>query len=154
MAYPSRAIFGLGTQLQRGDGQSPVENFSTIAEVRSINGLSPASDILDVTNHESQGGVREFKCGLIDPGELTFDLAFQPGEPSHGIKAGLQKAQMERSLDNYHLVFPPGIGFTWLFTALVTGVPLAFPIDEVITSSVTLKVSGLPDFEHETPPGW
>lgn len=153
MAYPSRAIFGLGTQLQRGDGQTP-ENFGTIAECRSISGPSMATDILDVTNHESQGGVREFKAGLIDPGELTFDLAFQPGEPSHGTRAGLQKAQLDRALDNYHLVFPPGIGFTWLFQGIVTGLPLTFPIDEVITSSVTLKVTGLPDFEQTTPPGW
>ncbi|MCP4201159.1 MAG: outer capsid protein Hoc [bacterium] len=153
MAYPSRAIFGLGTRLDRGDGQTP-ENYSAIAEVRSISGPSMATDILDVTNHESQGGVREFKAGLIDPGELTFDCAFQPGEPSHGAKAGLQKAQLDRAVDNYNLVFPPGIGFTWLFQGIVTGLPLTFPIDEVITSSVTLKVSGLPNFEYATPPGW
>lgn len=153
MAYPSRAIFGLGTQLQRGDGLVP-QNFSTVAEVRSISGPSMATDILDVTNHESQGGVREFKAGLIDPGELTFDLAFQPGEPSHGAKAGLQKAQLDRAVEDYHLVFPPGIGFTWEFQGIVTGLPLTFPIDEVITSSVTLKVTGLPDLEFLTPPGW
>ena len=153
MAYPSRAIFGLGTQLQRGDGLVP-ENFSTVAEVRSISGPSMTTDILDVTNHESQGGVREFKAGLIDPGELTFDLAFQPGEPSHGVKAGLQKAQLDRAVENYHLVFPPGIGFTWEFQGILTGLPLTFPIDEVITSSVTLKVTGLPDLEFDTPPGW
>lgn len=153
MAYPSRAIFGLGTQLQAGDAQVP-ENFTTVSEVRSISGPTLTTDILDVTSHESQGGVREFKAGLIDPGELTFDLAFQPGEPTHGTKAGLQRDQLARTVRNYHLVFPPGIGFTWAFLGLITGLPLTFPTDEVITASVTIKVTGLPNFEFEVPPGF
>lgn len=153
MAFPSRSIFGLGTQLQAGDGADP-ENFLTIAEVRSISGPTFTTDILDVTSHESQGGVREFKAGLIDPGELTFDLAFQPGEITHGIKAGLQRDLLTRRVTNYHLVFPPGIGFTWQFFGIVTGLPLNFPIDEVITASVTVKITGLPNFEFQTPPGF
>lgn len=153
MAYPSRAIFGLGTQLQAGDGQTP-QNYSTVAEVRSISGPTLTTDILDVTSHESQFGVREFKAGLIDPGELTFDLAFQPGEPTHGIRTGLQADQLNRTVRSYHLVFPSPIGFTWAFVGIVTGLPLTFPIDEVITASVTIKVTGLPDFEFATPPGF
>lgn len=153
MAFPSRAIFGLGTQLQSGDAQVP-ENFSTVAEVRSISGPTLTTDILDVTNHESQGGVREFKGGLIDPGELTFDLAFQPGEPTHGNKAGLQRDQLAKTTRNYHLVWPPGIGFTWAFVGIITGLPLTFPIDEVITASVTIKITGLPNFEYAVPVGY
>lgn len=153
MPYPSRAIFGLGTQLQAGDGQVP-QNFTTIAEVRSISGPSMTTDILDVTSHESQFGVREFKAGLIDPGELTFDLAFQPGEPTHGSRVGLQRDQLDRTVRTYHLVFPPTIGFTWEFLGIITGLPLTFPIDEVITASVTVKITGLPDFEFATPPGF
>lgn len=150
MAYPSRAIFGLGTQLQAGDGLVP-QAFTTIAEVRSISGPSMATDIIDVTSHESQFGVREFKAGLIDPGELTFDLAFQPGEPTHGARAGLQKDQVARTIRTYHLVFPNTVGFTWAFLGIVTGMPFTFPTDEVIASSVAIKVTGLPDFEYSTP---
>ncbi len=153
MAYPSRAIFGQGAQLQIGDGQTP-ENFMTVAEVRSISGPSMATDELDVTSHESQGGVREKKPGLIDPGQLTFDLAFQPGEPTHGAKQGLLRNQLARSMDNYNLVFPQSIGFTWQFFSFVQGVPLTLPIDEVITASVTMTISGLPNFEFATPPGY
>jgi len=153
MSFPSRSIFGLGTQLRVGDGQNP-ENFTHIAEVRSISGPTLTSDILDVTSHESQGGIREFKAGLIDPGELTFMIAFQPGEPTHDAKAGLQSDLLNRTVRNFELVFPPPIGFTWGFQGIVTGLPVNFPIDEVITADVTVKVTGLPDFEKVTPPGY
>ena len=146
MGFPSQAIFGLGTQLQLGDGGSP-EAFTTIAEVRSISGPTLTTDILDVTNHDSQGGVREFKAGLIDPGELTFDIAFQPGEATHGAISGLQADQLNRTVRNFKLVFPTGVGVTWAFQGIVTGLPVTFPIDEVITASVTIKITGLPDFD-------
>lgn len=153
MAFPSGAIFGQGTHLRLGDGANP-ENFTKIAEVRTIAGPTFTTDILDVTSHCSQGRVREFKAGLIDPGELTFTLAFQPGEPTHGVKSGLQKLQLSGSVNNYELAFPSNIGFVWGFQGIVTGLPLNFPIDEVITADVTLKVTGVPNFEKVVPPGF
>lgn len=153
MAFPSRAIFGLGTHLRIGDGNVP-ESFTKVAEVRTISGPTLTTDILDVTSHCSQGGVREFKGGLIDPGELTFTLNFQPGEPTHGVKNGLQRDQLAKTVRNFELAFPPGIGFVWEFVGIITGFPLTFPIDEVITADVTIKITGLPNFEKVTPPGF
>lgn len=153
MSFPSGAIFGQGTHLRLGDGQVP-ENFIKVAEVKSISGPTLTTDILDVTNHCSQGRVREFKAGLIDPGELTFTMNFQPGEPTHGVKQGLQNLQLSGAVRNYELAFPAGIGFTWGFAGIVTALPVNFPIDEVITSDVTIKVTGLPNFEKVVPPGF
>lgn len=153
MAFPSGAIFGQGTQLRLGDGQVP-ENFMKIAEVRSISGPTLTTDILDVTSHCSVGRVREFKAGLIDPGELTFTLAFQPMEPTHGVTLGLQNLLLSGAVRNYELAFPAVIGVVWEFQGIVTGLPVNFPIDEVITADITVKVTGLPDFAKVVPPGF
>ena len=144
MGFPSQAIFGINTLLQLGDGGSP-ENFTTIAEVRSIAGPTLSNDILDVTNHDSQGGVREFKAGLTDPGDLTFDLNFQPAEPTHDDLTGTLSLLISKAVRNFQLVFPGAIR-TWGFAGIMTGHPVNFPIDDVLTANVTLKVTGIPNF--------
>lgn len=142
MGFPSDAVFGLGTQLQVGDGESP-ENFTTICEVRSLDGPTLTTDILDVTNHCSQGGVREFKAGLIDPGEISFEMAYVPGDPAH---EQLLSDQVARRIRNYRIVWPVNIR-TFGFQGIITGLPFTFPIDEVVTASVTVKLTGLPNFD-------
>lgn len=144
MGFPSQAIFGINTQLQLGDGGVP-ENFTTIAEVRSIAGPTFTNDILDVTNHDSENGVREFKAGLTDPGDLTFTLNFQPTEPTHDDSTGTLSLLVSKVVRNFRLVFPGSIR-TWQFGGIITGHPVNFPIDDVLTADVTLKVTGIPNF--------
>lgn len=144
MGFPSAAIAGINTNLKRGDGASP-EVFTTVAEVRSINGPTMSVEVVDVTNHDSTGAVREKKPSLIDPGQISFDLNFQPNEGTHDETTGLIDRFENRSIDNYQLVFPSTIA-TYQMAAFVVGMPITFPTDDVITSNVTLEVTGAIDF--------
>jgi len=139
----SNAISAFGTLLKIGDGGSP-ETFTTIAEVTDISGPSLSADTIDVTNHNSAGGYREFIQGLKDAGEVTFTINFIPTESTHNAATGLLKDYEDGTLRNFQLVFPDAGNTTWSFAAVVTGFEPAEPIDDKLAADVTLKISGQP----------
>ncbi len=71
----SDSIIGKGTLLQR----NVTGDWVTVAEMITISGPGPDSDDLEATNHDSPGYAKEFKPGLYDPGEISFDGNFLPG---------------------------------------------------------------------------
>ena len=140
----SDAKSGYGTMLKMGDGAEP-EVHTTIAEVKDISGPGYETGTHDVTNQSSPGAVREFIAGLIDAGEVTFDVNWLPGNATHDASTGLLAAQLARALKSFQLVWPQ---FTpneqCAFDALVTGFEVSSPVDDPLSASITLKVSGLP----------
>jgi predicted secreted protein len=137
------AIHAIGTLLKMGDGGSP-ETFTTIAEVLSIRGPSLSSDTIDVTNHDTSNGYREFIMGLQDGGEVTFSINYQPTAPTHNATSGLLKAYDAKTKKNWRLVFPDAGGTTWNFAGVVRTFSVNAPIDAQLTADVTIKVSGKP----------
>ena len=72
----SNALESQGMAIKRGDGASP-EVFTTIPEVRSINGPDGSASEIDVSDLSSTS--REFRMGLQDEGSITLDMMFIPG---------------------------------------------------------------------------
>lgn len=140
----SNAVFGQGTLLQIGDGGSPTETFTTIAEVTEISGPSLALDVIDVTSHDSTGGWREKIGGLLDGGEVTFTINYLPSNATHNATTGLLRDLKNRTKRNFKLVFPDAGSSTWSFTALVTSFEPSEPIDDRLTADVTLSITGQP----------
>ena len=140
----SGAIAAYGTFLKIGDGGGP-ETFTTLAEVKSIEGPSMETDVIDVTTHSSQpaGNFKEKLATLIDAGEVTFDLNMIPGNAQHDA---LRTDQLGRTKRNFELWFPGSGSSDIDFEAVVTSFPLSFPVDGVIESSVTLTITKAPTF--------
>ncbi len=132
-----------GTLLKQGDGASP-EVFTTIAQVVSIGGPSLSLDPIDVTNHSSLDGWKEFVGGLLDGGEISLEINYDPVNATHNATAGLIKDMEDRTVRNFQLVFSDTAGTTWTVPALVTGFEPGAPVDGKLSASVTLKVSGKP----------
>lgn len=67
---------------------------------------------------------------LSDPGELSFDINFDPDEspPING------------ATESITITFASGT--TWAFSGFMTGYTPAAPMDDRMTASVTVKVSG------------
>lgn len=141
---PSSAVSGFGTLLQIGDGATPTENFTTIAEVKSISGPSLSADTIDVTNMSSPNGWREFIQGPKDGGEVTFDVNFLPTNATHNAATGLLRDFKNGTRRNFKLVFPNPGNTTWQFAAIVTGFEVSAPVDDVLGASITLKLTGEP----------
>lgn len=132
-----------GTLLKQGDGASP-EVFTTIAQVVSIGGPSLSLDPIDVTNMSSEDGWKEAVGGLLDGGEISLEINYDPAHVTHNASAGLIKDMEDRTVRNFQLVFSDSDNTVWIIPALVTGFEPGAPVDAKLSASVTLKVSGKP----------
>lgn len=137
------AIAAYGTLLKKGDGGDP-ETFTTIAEVGNLSPPQLGLDAVEATSHDSTNGWREFIGALLEAGEVTFDLNFIPTHATHDASTGLIADMVNRTKRNFQLVFPDVSNTIWAFTALVTNFNPSAPVDNKLSASVTLKVTGQP----------
>lgn len=110
-----------------------------IAQVRSISGWGLTMDTIDVTSHDSTGAWREFVAGLIDGGEITLDLIFDPDNTGH---ANLRTDLTARTSNTYDVRFVDPTPQIWSFTGFVTGFQPESPVDGDLTAAVTVKSTG------------
>ncbi len=138
------AFSSFGTQLQIGDGATPTEAFTTIAEVMDISGPGLQQGTVEVTTHSSTNRYREFLATLKDGGEVSFDINYLPANGTHDPTTGLLKKYEDGTIANYQLIFPDTAATQWDFSGIVTGFEPSEPVDGALTASVTLKISGSP----------
>jgi hypothetical protein len=133
----SGAKAGLGTQLQRDDGAG---NYTTIAEIISVNGPSEALETIDVTNMDSPSNYREYIATFIDGGEVSFEANFLPGNATH---QGMASDLRGRTLRNFKLLFTQfSPTRTFAFAGLVTKFDRTSAVAAKVTASCTIKISG------------
>lgn len=139
----SQAIFAQGTLLKIGDGGAP-ESFTSIAEVKSIEGPKLDTDDIDVTTHDTSDGFHEFIAGLKNAGELSFDINFVPQHATHSLATGLLGHYMENGdkRHNFQVVLPDTT--TWLIPGFVKSFAIGAPVDNVLSAKVAIKVSSRP----------
>ena len=139
------ATSGFGTLLKEGDGGSP-EAFTAIAEVRSLSGPSSTMSPIDVTNHQSTSGWREFVAGLLDGGQVTLDINYLPANATHNASTGFLNTYENKTSRNFLLRFPDAAGTTWAFKGFFDSVSPTAPIDGALTASVSIKITGVVTF--------
>jgi len=134
----SNAFSGVGTSLYRND---PATGWGTISEVNNISGPTMTRDFIDVTSLDSIEGYREFITGFRDAGEVTFDMNMTNANYDQLVVDFESNTKRE-----YKIVLPDDDESTLSFSGLVTGIPLNIPMDDKVTVSVTIKLSGPTDF--------
>lgn len=134
---PSSAVFARGTALRVGDGATPTENFTTIPEVFGLKGPNLVQDMIEVTNHDSTQGFKEYIGGLLEGGEVTFSINYQPSNTVHiGVRADL----LNRTRRNYQVVFPGAAA--WAFTGYLTKFDETASEKDRLTADCAIKISG------------
>lgn len=114
----------------------------TIASVRGISGPGASGDNVDTTTLDSTSRYRTFIGGLVDGGEVTFDLIYDTEDAGHKLLAQLLTSQDTKAWTiTYPTTFTPQA-----FNGHVSGLGVETPLDDVITQPVTIKVSGTPGF--------
>ncbi len=132
----SSALTSQGVTIGVGDGASP-EVFTTIAEVKSIDGPGGQANEIDVTDLSSTA--KEFALGLQDEGDITLDINYIPGNTQH---AQLRSDRAAGTSRNYRITFTDSPATTWTFAAYVKGFSISNAVDNITGASVTLRVSG------------
>lgn len=138
----SQAFAGQGTQLQLGDGASPTESFSTVAEVTKVSRGGSKMDLVDTTNMDSVGAYREKLATLLDGGEISFDANYIPGDVT---QQALQAQFDGRTRSNWKIVLPGARG-TFSFVAYSISADFDLSVDKAATFSGKLSITGAPTF--------
>lgn len=134
----TNALSSTGTLLKMGDGGSPSEVFTTIAEVKDISGPSIEVGTEEVTSHDSNGW-REYIATLKDGGEVSFDINFFE-DTTQGFVGGIYGAMDDMEAVNFEIHLKSGgVGS---FAAIITGFELDNPVEGVEGSSITLQITG------------
>lgn len=135
---------GFGTLLKIGDGGGGGEVFTTIAEIKQIQGPKQKADAYDATNMGSPttgtSGFREFVPGLVDAGEITISGNYT----SVASQDSLRTTFWNGTLRNFQMVVPLAVPETWSFAAIVVAHELTLPHDGAMAFTATLKLSGVP----------
>jgi len=140
----TNALSSFGTLLKIGDGATPTENFTTIAELLDIDGVTLKTNTEDATNHSSPGGFEEKIPTTLAAGPVKFGINFIPTGATHSQSTGLIKDWKNKTKRNFQLVFPDSGATTWLISAYVTSVDIKAPVKGKLTADVTLDITGSP----------
>ena len=126
----SSAFSGVGTTFKRDS--------VAIAEVNSITGPNMSRNTIDVTSLDSTGGYREFIAGFRDAGEVTLNMNFSIA----GYLGMLDDFESD-TLQTYQITLDEGgtNESEFEFTGLVTSLGMSVPMDDKVTSDVTIKIS-------------
>lgn len=123
-------------------GTNGTEIFTDVAEVKSISGPNMQTAMIDVTHMGSDNNSREFIPSLIDPGEISFDVNWLPGNATH---VSLKNDQKNRTKRNYKIVFTDSSATTYSFSGYVTGISISAAIEDVLGGSITVKLTSWPE---------
>jgi len=133
------ATIGIGTGLL-----ATTPTYTTIAQVSALSGPSISGETVDVTTHDSPSGFRQFVAGLVDPGEVTFDLVFDYDVGTHAnASGGILYPLHQRTGRAFKITFTDSTPITVVFDAFVTSFEPDMSIDGAMTASLTLKLTGV-----------
>lgn len=129
-----------GTALKRGGTGG-----TAIANVVNFGGPSAEADMIDVSAHDSASAWRDYVAGLLDAGELTMGINFDPNEATHNDDSGgLWNDFKSRASVSYALVFPTTPAVNVEFDAFVRRYEVNSPHDDKLDATVVLKLTGEP----------
>ncbi len=140
-------LFAQGTKVALGDdilSMTPV--YTEIVEILSISGPTMTRDQIDVTAQDSANQTRVFINGLLDPGELTFSINYDPDTATHGNTTGLLNVFDTGAKRAYRITFTDPGPTLWTFDAIVNGFEVQAPVDAQLTADITLRISGQINF--------
>ena len=109
-----------------------------IGELTDADFMDISVEDIDTTSHGSPDKAREFIGGLMDGGELSFTVNFDPAMHGDILDVVGKTHRMK-------FVFPPAADDAeLLFTGHINSMSGTSPIDDKLESELSVKVSGRP----------
>lgn len=111
--------------------------YQDIIEAKNINGPTETTKMIDVTHLGSTS--REKRPALKDSGEITFTVNWIPQDDVH---QALHTAIVNRTQDNYKIIYTDSPTSSATFTAYVTSHGPKQGLDDVVSADLTLTITG------------
>lgn len=131
------AVRALGTVLKIG-----ATSAISVAGLTEISGLSLSADTIDATTLNSDGGYRQFVGGFKDGGEVSLSGYFN--STTGKGQAELYAAFESGAEEDFSIEFPADLNAKWTFKGVVTGIETGASLEDLVSFSATIKVSGKP----------
>jgi predicted secreted protein len=125
------------TDARIGYGSKYIINGTQVAEVTEITPGEATVERVDATHMQSPGRRREYIAGMIDSGEASFSINWNPGDATDILLRGYLNSG---AIEEHTIVFPNGVSVT--FDAAVTGFSKVLPLEDRMTATVSIAVSG------------
>lgn len=130
------AIESQGTVLSFSYGGSP-SSFTAVPNVTDFSGPGGQASVIDVTNLSSIQ--KEKMMGLSDPGQLSFNVNF---DPDNAVHQQIRQAWVTRVPCEFKLAFTDTTPTTCIFTGYVLGFQMSGGVDNVIKAAITVEITG------------
>jgi predicted secreted protein len=139
---PSTATRGYATKLRKVSGT----NSTVLAQIRDITGPGSEADDIDVSNTDSTNRRREFIAGMVDEGEVEFDLVYVKAQASV-LKALVGGPTGTSVTDSFEIELSDrtntsGTGSVIAFGGYVKALGFEAPFEDKVTNTATIKLSG------------
>lgn len=131
------AMIGYNTKYEVWDSAATPAAFVEVAEVINVTPGEASTDRVEATHMKSPGRRREYVAGLIDSGEASLEINWVPGSPTDEL---LRRLFDSGETVEHRITFPNDARVT--FDAQITGFSKAVPIDDRMTATITVSVSG------------
>ena len=133
----SDAIRSIGTVLTFTEAVAPS---GIVGELTSIGGIGGSRDTVDVTNYDSEDGMREFISGLGDAGEVAIEGNYVPADLGQDY---LKAAYDDGEIEAVAITFSDSSTVT--FDCLVSKYEVSpGEVGGKVSFSSSLKISGKP----------
>lgn len=141
----------MATQLTTGvtlsvDKLGTGATFTKLVQITSIDGPGGSTDSLEITDYDST--VREFRSGLHDPGEMSFEFNFDPSDTDHKWLMGLPESG---ETYDWRISIPTTPKATYIeFAGFATAASPGFgEAGEVLTGSASIKITDVITWSEE-----
>jgi hypothetical protein len=125
---------GLKTKFYREETEG---TFEEIAQIANVSPPQPEREQVEVEELDPPGEVKKKLAGLIDAGEATLTLNFDPENQCH---LDLEQDFRDAAERQYRIKLPNGYG--WTFKAICTGYkPQEISAGDVVQVEVTLMLT-------------
>jgi hypothetical protein len=131
----THAIKAQGFKLEIETGASSPIVWTEVKEVKSFNEQQAESADIDVTHLQS--AAKEFLTGLPDNGTFTGDINFVIADPG---QLAMRAARDSQDIQSFKATFSDDS--TAEFSGFVKSMPISGGVDQAVTGSFSIKVSG------------
>lgn len=118
------------------DATATPSTFTAVANIKDFTGFDGSASEIELTNLDSVA--KEFRLGLNDPGQFTFNIDYDGSNAGH---IALRAKQVSGVVSNFKVVLPNTAGIT--FNGYVKKFTLAGGVDALAKTAVDIRITGL-----------
>ena len=113
----------------------------TVGELVDITPPAITKDVIETTAHDS-GGIKTYLGGLVDFGECSITVNYDPDGSQHAAARDLAKTVNDAADTSFTITYNDAGATTETFSGIVTGFTQETPIDDKMSATFTIKVTG------------